>query len=180
MTYQSHIAASVGAYYALPIFAELGGLFQLSLCAYKGWVKILVPLARKDPALLDEAFQECFEHLIRATYNFTIYFFRRSSSFTFLFPYETILSAHKEMEGNLICPQDQSEEIIEDLNTGVKKCARYLKGLTLGNLRPEDDLKAKARRRLTHSIAPYWENTQVLISQVRQAAARRLSGTWPA
>lgn len=175
------IAASVGAYYALPIFAWLGGMLQLSLCAYKGWTKILVPLARKDPNPLNEAFQESFEHLIRATYNFTIYFFRRSSSFTFLFPYETILSAHKKMEGDLISFQDQSqsEEVVEDPNTGIKKCARFLTGLTLGNLSPEDNLTQQASQTLRRSLAPYWEDTQGLIAHVRQAAARRLSGAGP-
>jgi hypothetical protein len=142
------LACAVGAYYALPVFAALGGMFQLSLCLYKGWTRIFIPLVRRSPCHLETPLQECSEHLVRSAYNMAIYFFRRSAAFSFLSPYD-VLWIHHQLEGELICPLDRSEEeLVDNPNIIIRKCARYFTGIMLKNLRPEDDLTIQAKEGL--------------------------------
>ena len=139
------IACALGAYKVLPKFALVGAGCQLSLCLYKFSKGVMIPALRRTDEPIEEPLRECSEHLIRASYNLTLFFFRKLSALAFLFPYE-VLAMHEKFEGVLIPKTPPVDETRDPL---IKKCARFVAGLLLNRLSPEDDVRIPLREQAT-------------------------------
>lgn len=165
------LASAAGAYWVLPQCALLGAVCQLSLGLYKFSVYVIVPSLRRthtDSRALLKPIEECAEHLIRASYNLLIFFFRRLTTFAFLFPYE-ILSLHESLEGKLTTLSGPDEDPY------IKKWARFGAGLLMGQLQPQDDIRQQLREQFSY----YSAQAQGLFQVARHIVAERLAFRTP-
>ncbi|MFS8563093.1 MAG: hypothetical protein LVR00_01665 [Rhabdochlamydiaceae bacterium] len=95
------ISCVVGAYFAIPVFALLGGACQSCLLAHKAWTGVVLPLLKNtqpnnsDEGRFVQPIEQCSEHLLRLCLNIFMYIFRKYTALLFLFPSSVLLLQDK-------------------------------------------------------------------------------------